>query len=106
MRQSVRDRTSEFGVLKSIGLSDMKILGLVLAEAGALCVIAAAVGLALAALGAPLFKETIGTVRMSALTVLMGMAAAALVALCSAIPPAWRIRRLSVVDTLAGGETR
>ena len=102
MRQSVRDRTSEFGVLKSLGVSDTRILGLVLAEAGVLCLCAAAIGLAVAAGGAPMLKETIGSVRMSAVTILTGIAAAALVALVSAILPAWRIRGLSVVDALAG----
>ncbi len=102
MRQSVRDRTSEFGVLKSFGVSDAKILGLVLAEAGVLCLCAAAIGLTLAAGGAPLLEETIGSVRMSAATIFTGMVAAALVALVSAILPAWRIRGLSVVDALAG----
>ena len=61
MRQSVRDRTSEFGVLKSIGMSEAPILWLILAEAGVLCVIAAAMGLALAAAGAPLRRDTIGS---------------------------------------------
>lgn len=102
MRQSVRDRTSEFGILKGIGVSDTRILCLILAEAGVLCLIAAVLGLALAAAGAPLLANTIGSVQMSALTVLMGMAAAIMVALVSAIPPAWRIRRLRVVDALAG----
>lgn len=101
MRQSVRDRTSEFGVLKSIGISEARILWLILAEAGVLCVIAAAMGLALAVAGAPLLRDTIGSSQMSALTVLTGIAVAAGVALVSAILPAWQIRRLSVVDALA-----
>ena len=101
MRQSVRDRTSEFGVLKSIGMSDARILWLILAEAGVLCVIAAAMGLALAAAGAPLLRDTIGSAQMSALTILNGIAVAALVALVSAVLPALRIRRLTVVDALA-----
>lgn len=102
MRQSVRDRTSEFGVLKSLGLSDTRVLGLILAESGVLCLIAAVIGLALASAGAPLLKETIGPSQMSATTIVAGVATAALVALISAIFPAWRIRRLSVVDALAG----
>jgi putative ABC transport system permease protein len=102
MRQSVRDRTSEFGVMKSMGLSDARILCLILAEAGVLCLLAALIGLALAALLAPALEASIGKVQMSVLTILEGLAAAAAVALASAILPAWRIRRLSVVDALAG----
>jgi putative ABC transport system permease protein len=102
MRQSVRDRTSEFGLLKSIGVSEPTILGLIFAEAGSLCVVAALLGLTLAALGAPLFEEALGAVEMSPGGTLLGVAVALAVALCSAILPAWRIRRLSVVDALAG----
>ncbi len=102
MRQSVRDRTAEFGVLKSVGFSNGAILCLIVAEAGLLCVIAALIGLSLAAAGAPLVAGTLGPVHLSALSVFGGIAAALAVALCSAIPPAWRIGRLSAVDALAG----
>jgi putative ABC transport system permease protein len=67
-----------------------------------LCVVAAVIGLALAATGAPLLEDAIGSVHMSAPTILAGIAAATLVALSSAILPAWRIRRLTVIDALAG----
>jgi putative ABC transport system permease protein len=102
MRQSVRDRTSEFGVVKSLGFSNAAVLCLVLAEAGALCVLAATLGLAAASVTAPLFEDTLGSVQLSVSSVAAGVAAALLVAFCSAILPAWRIRRLSVVDALAG----
>ena len=102
MRQSVRDRTSEFGVVKSLGFSNAAVLCLVLAEAGALCVLAATIGLAAASVTAPLFEDTLGSVQLSTTSVASGVAAALLVAFCSAILPAWRIRRLSVVDALAG----
>jgi putative ABC transport system permease protein len=102
MRQSVRDRTSEFGVVKSLGFSDGAVLCVILAEAGTLCVLAAAIGLAAASAAAPLFGGTLGSVELSASSVAAGLAAALLVAFCSAILPAWRIRRLSVVDALAG----
>ena len=47
-------------------------------------------------------EDILGSVRMSALTFLTGIAAALLVAFSSAILPAWRIRRLTVIDALAG----
>jgi putative ABC transport system permease protein len=102
MRQSVRDRTSEFGVMKSLGYPDVGILFFILAEAALLCGLAACVGLAAAALAAPLFEEALGEVRMSALTVLAGLGAALAVAFVSAALPAWRITRLRIVDALAG----
>ena len=48
MMQSVRERTSELAVLKTLGFSDEKVLALVLIEAILLCVLAALAGLALA----------------------------------------------------------
>ena len=50
MMQSVSERTPELAVLKTLGFSDGKVLTLVLIEALALCVFAAAIGLALATL--------------------------------------------------------
>ncbi len=49
MMQSVRERIPEFGVLKTLGFSDMGVLALVFAESLLLCLIAAAIGLAAAA---------------------------------------------------------
>ena len=48
MNQSVRERVPEFGVLKCLGFTDRSVLGLVLAEALALCVTGAALGIGLA----------------------------------------------------------
>jgi putative ABC transport system permease protein len=102
MRQSVQDRTAEFGVVKSLGFSNVAVLGIIVSEAGVLCVVAAALGLAAAAMAAPLFADTLGAVHLSAASMLAAILAALLVAFFSAILPAWRIRRLSVVNALAG----
>src|SRR5204862_181700 len=53
MMQSMRERVPELAVLKTLGYSDRSMLLLVLAEALMLCVLAAAVGLALGAWLAP-----------------------------------------------------
>jgi predicted lysophospholipase L1 biosynthesis ABC-type transport system permease subunit len=45
MMQSVRERIPELAVLKTLGFSDGKVLGLVLAESLLLCVLAAVIGL-------------------------------------------------------------
>src|SRR5690606_19970869 len=50
MMQSVRERTSELAVLKTLGFSDSRVLVLVLLEALVLCVFAGAIGMALAVL--------------------------------------------------------
>ena len=49
MMQSIRDRTAEFGVLKSIGFTDTSVFVMVLTESLVLCVLAALLGLGIAA---------------------------------------------------------
>ncbi len=46
MMQAVRERTPELAVLKTLGFSDAKVLGLVIGESLLLCLLAAVVGLA------------------------------------------------------------
>ena len=48
MAQSIRERTSELAVLKTLGFGDGKILGLVLLESCVLAVVGGAAGLGLA----------------------------------------------------------
>lgn len=102
MRQSVRERTPEFGVLKALGYSDGMILLLVLAEALTLCVLAAMLGLGIALAAGPLLKEVVGTVEFSWRVIANGMFVAMLLALVSAVVPAWSLWRLSVIDALDG----
>jgi putative ABC transport system permease protein len=102
MRQSTRERTPEFGVLKALGYSDTKIFMLVLAEALTLCVLAALLGLAIAAMAAPLLKDVIGVVQFSWPVIADGVCMAILLALVSAALPAWSVSRLSVVDAIGG----
>jgi len=53
MAQSVRERVPELAVLKTLGFSDGSVLGFVLAEAVALCLVGGVIGLTLATLLAP-----------------------------------------------------
>lgn len=104
MMQSVRERTPELAVLKTLGFSDGKVLMLVLIEALALCVFAAAGGLALATLAfdSGALRQIFGNFRMPLIVMAMGGGAALLLALVSGLPPAWRARQLNIVDALAG----
>jgi len=102
MMQSVRERTSELAVLKTLGFSDTKVLTLVLIEALLLCLFAAFVGLALASLVFPVLKPIFGNFKMPMIVVSMGAGMALLLALVSGFPPAWRAKRLNIVDALAG----
>lgn len=104
MMQSVSERTSELAVLKTLGFSDGKVLTLVLIEALALCVFAAAAGLALASLvfTSPFLRQVFGSFNMPMIVVVMGGGVALLLALVSGLPPAWRAKQLNIVDALAG----
>jgi putative ABC transport system permease protein len=104
MMQSVRERTSELAVLKTLGYSDAKVLTLVLIEALLLCVFAAALGIALAAgvFQSPALQKLFGNFSMPMIVVGMGAGMALLLAFVSGFPPAWRARQLNIVDALAG----
>ena len=102
MMQSVRERTGELAVLKALGFSDAKVLGLILTEAMLLCLFAAGLGLFLASLAFPAMKPIFGDFQMPMVVVGMGAVLAVAVELISGLPPAWRGRQLNIVDALAG----
>jgi putative ABC transport system permease protein len=104
MMQSVRERTSELAVLKTLGYSDAKVLMLVLVEAMLLCLFAALLGIASAALifESPALQKLFGDFSMPAVVGLMGFGIALVLAFVSGFPPAWRARQLNIVDALAG----
>ncbi len=103
MLQSVRERIPEFAALKAMGFSDNVVLLLVIGEAVLLCLIAAAAGLALSELAIPLARtaqDWLYILQMPWLVMLEGFGLALVVALISALLPAWRVKQLSVVDAL------
>lgn len=102
MMQSVRERTSELAVLKTVGFSDSKVLTLVLIESLLLCLFAAGIGLFLASAAFPVMKPIFGDFQMPLLVVGMGAGMAVVLSLISGLPPALRAGRLNIVDALAG----
>jgi putative ABC transport system permease protein len=100
--QSVRERVPELAVLKTLGFSDSRVLVLVLAESALLCVMAAIIGLGSAAFLFPALHAVLGVVRLPGVVIAEGLAVAVLLALCTGFPPAWRAKRLNIVDALAG----
>ena len=104
MMQSVSERTSELAVLKTIGYSDGKVLTLIVIEALLLCLVAAAFGLALAygVFRLPQVRQIFGNFIMPMVVLGLGSACAIALALVSGLPPAWRAKRLNIVDALAG----
>jgi putative ABC transport system permease protein len=102
MSQAVRDRVPELAVLKCLGFTDRAVLLLVLAEALLLCVIGAAMGMALATVIPPIALPPEFPVRADA--GVWGFAAVATVGLALAVglPPAIHAMRIKIVDALAG----
>ena len=101
MMQSVRERTSELAVLKTIGFTDRAVFLLVLVEAVVVCIAAAACGLALSTAVFPYAARIVSGLTMPPVTVATGLALAVALALISAALPALRAARLRVVDALA-----
>ncbi|HEX3919527.1 MAG TPA: FtsX-like permease family protein [Caulobacteraceae bacterium] len=102
MMQSVRERTPELAVLKTLGFTDLTVLALILAESLMLCLFAAAIGLGLANLAFPIVKTAVGLDVSAGPLLLVGFVIAAVLAIIAGLPPAWRGMRISIVDALAG----
>ena len=106
MAQSIRERIPELAILKTLGFSDTRVTVLVLAEAALLLLIGGAVGMAAAVGMLPFLNGSTGR-RFPPLYVETGtwigaVAVAVALALMVGLPPAWRARRLRIVDALAG----
>jgi len=106
MAQSLRERIPELAILKTLGFSDARVTGLVLAESVLLLLLGGALGMA-AAVGTmpfvngstggrfpPLFVE--GATWLRAALLILALA------LAIGLPPALRARRLRIVQALAG----
>jgi putative ABC transport system permease protein len=105
MAQSVRERVPELAVLKTLGFSDTDVLGLVLAEAGALCVAGGLLGLTLASVAGGMVEKATGgqfQLPVDAFVWSVGIAAILLMSIAVGLLPALRAQRLKIVDALAG----
>jgi putative ABC transport system permease protein len=101
MMQSIRERTPELAVLKTVGFSSRTLFLLVLAEALIVCVAGAACGLALANVVFPYAARFVPGLSMPWVVAVIGLGVAVVVALVSAALPALRAARLTVVSALA-----
>jgi putative ABC transport system permease protein len=107
MMRSIHERIPEFAVLKTLGFSDASVFLMVLAESALLCVGAAILGL-LGAVG--IFPQLMGragalgldSLAIPPLVFVLGGAIALVLAFVTGILPATRVRRLSIIDALAG----
>jgi len=101
MMQSIRERTPELAVLKTVGYADSRVMLLILAETTALCLAGALLGLGIASRVLPLARNFIGIASISADVLLVGALIAIALALAAGSIPAWRGLRLRVADALA-----
>lgn len=110
--QSVRQRTSEFAVMKTVGFRNVHIMGLVFAEVALPCLLGAIGGTLIAILLArwpmkfmhgELFDLPAPTLSID--VILRALAAALVIACASAAAPLIRVSRTSVASQLAQPRT-
>lgn len=103
MAQSVRERTSELAVLKTLGFTHRQVLGLVIGESLLLAVVGGGLGLALSWLMAQAGDPTPGYMpgfAMPSRYVLQGLAYILALGLIAGALPGWSAMRLRIVDAL------
>jgi putative ABC transport system permease protein len=101
MTQSIRERSPELAVLKTLGFTDGTVFALIVAEAMAMCFAASVLGLSLAEIAFPFAAKRVPGIAMPLAVVEVGLAASLLVALLSVAAAAVRAARLEVVAALA-----
>lgn len=104
MAQSVRERTSELAVLKTLGFTNGGVMALVLAEALLLVVLGGGLGLLLGWLLVPVVGESLKGLlpvfRLPGRDVAVGAVIILLLALAAGALPALQAMRLRIVDAL------
>jgi putative ABC transport system permease protein len=100
LRQSLQDRSREFAVLKAMGYSGGHVLALAFAEALLLYLPPALLGLGIARLLAPLWKESFGSIFVSPAVAIAGLLCAACLAFIGAVLPASSLSRMPVAVAL------
>jgi putative ABC transport system permease protein len=101
LMQSMRERTAELAVLKTLGFKDGQVFALLVGESLFLFVTAAVLGLSLSYGFLPVIKEALQGIDLSAGMFVPGIALAIALAILVGLPPALRAKRLKIVDALA-----
>jgi putative ABC transport system permease protein len=101
MMMSFRERTTEFGVLKTLGYSDSTVFAIVLTEAAVITLGGGLLGALLAkALVQKFDLAVLPPMRVEWATVYAGVAVAVLLGAISALIPAWQAMKLRIVEAL------
>jgi putative ABC transport system permease protein len=101
MMQSIRERVPELAILKTVGFTDRLVMVLILCEALLFCVLAAGIGLGVAAVLLPMARGFISIARVPGVVIMAGLGCAVVLAIVGSTVPAWRGLRLQVADALA-----
>ena len=103
MAQSIRERTNELGVLKTIGFSDGRILALVLLESCVIAIVGGGIGLAIAWLIIAQGDPTNGMLpifHFPTRDLIFGVVLVLMLGLGTGLLPAFQAGRLKIVDAL------
>jgi putative ABC transport system permease protein len=110
LSMSVRERTREIGILKTLGFSSREILGMVVGEASLIALVGGVLGCALAGAlcaaigsamkGAPGFASIIKGLSLSPSTAALSLSIALLIGLVSSLVPGLNAARTSILDAL------
>ncbi len=104
MSQSVRERTSELGVLKALGFTNRQVLLMVLAESCIVAILGAALGLGMGCLIVPVVGKALATMlplfSFPTRDLLLGIGICIALGLATGIFPAVSAMRLRVADAL------
>lgn len=104
MAQSVRERTNEIGVLKTLGFSNGGVLGLVLSEAVLITVVGGTLGLAgawwLGIQFEPVFRQYLPGFKVPTSAVVLGVLIMLGLGVAAGAVPATQAMRLRIVEAL------
>jgi putative ABC transport system permease protein len=105
--QSVRERTNELGVLKTLGFKNGRVLGLILAEALTLTVLGGLIGLFLATglvagIG-PMIRQYLPVFQIDQQIVVTSIVLMIALGLIAGLWPATQAMRLRITDALRRG---
>jgi putative ABC transport system permease protein len=102
MMMAIRERTGEFGVLKTLGFSDRYLFALVLAEAATITLVGGIAGALVARvlIGGNVILPFFPPMSVHWETVFTGIGLAAFMGAVSGLVPAWQTARLRIVDAL------
>jgi putative ABC transport system permease protein len=107
MAQSVRERTNEIGVLKTLGFSSTSVLWLVIGEALFLTVLGGLIGFGLATLGvgalAPFMKQYFPVFEIDSSTIIVSLLLMVALGVVTGLWPALTAMRLKITDALRRG---